>query len=272
MSRRNFYEIIKNTALNTKQEYNRLNELFEFAEEGQSVRDLAEEAFLLFPKSFRGRTISLDDFDATFGFCKKIIIMDLSIEDLLLRCEYMLNLCIQLNKCYDQFLDDNDRYNIGFLTETINECIDELGFMTTKIEGVAICIEKDAAVISVAEIVPEQLAVSVLEYNHYRLKGDLMRKRNILKEMADNIESERKNIKQINGALETQLFQLLNKFIRHDHSQTPYIGSMSEKSLEEVYDDIYQLWLLAKLEIDNVERKERMKTLLDEINAEKYRK
>lgn len=267
MVRRNFYEIIKSTGINITKEYNRINELFENAEEGQPVRDLVEEAFMQFPKSFRRRTISLDDFDETFGFNNKMHMGEISLEELLLRCEYISNLCVQLNKYYALFLDDNDQYNIRLLMETIGECMDELGFMKSNVDGVIIYIEKDAAVVSVAEIVPKQLAVSVLEYNHYRLKGDLGRKRALLKEMADNIEPERKRLRETNSALETQLFQLLNKFVRHDHSQTPYIATMKGRDIEEVYDDIYQLWLFAKLNIDNMERRERMKVLLNQING-----
>lgn len=267
MVRRNFYEILKSAGMNITREYNRINELFEYTEEGCSVRDIAEDAFLLFPKSFRGRTISLDDFEETYKLRRKISIGEVSLEELLLLCEYISNLCVLVKKHYYGFMDDTDEYNLRLLTETIGDCIDELGFMKTTVEGVVIYIEKDAAAISVAEILPERLAVSVLEYNHYRLKGDLVKKQKILKEIADNIEPERKDIKQINGALETQLFELLNKFVRHDHSKTPYIGKMDNQQLEEVYDDIYQLWLLAKLEMDNLERRHRMKKLLSKING-----
>lgn len=269
MARRNFYEIIKNTRTNITKEYSRINELFESTDLGQSVRDMIEDAFFMFPKSFRGRTISLDDFDETFGFSKRMFIGEVSLEEFLLRCEYIINLCIQLNKVYGAHIDDDDQYNLRILKETIDESIDEIGFMKTKVDGFVILVEKDAAVISVAEIIPEQLVAPVFEYNHYRLKGDLISKRKILKEMADNIEPERKLLKQVNSTLETQLFQLLNKFVRHDHSQTPYILTLDKKYIEEVYDDIYQLWLLAKLEIDNIERKNKMKELLNVINNSK---
>ena len=42
---------------------------------------------------------------------------------------------------------------------------------------------------------------------------------------------------------------------------------MSTEELENTYDDIYQLWLLAILEIDNVERKQKMKDLLKKVNG-----
>ena len=42
---------------------------------------------------------------------------------------------------------------------------------------------------------------------------------------------------------------------------------MSDEEIEAVYDDIYQMWLLAMLELDNVERKSRAKELLGRINS-----
>ena len=266
--RRNFYEIIKGAGINITNEYNRINELFESTElSADSVRDSIESAFLDFPKSFRGRTVSLDDFDSTYGFKKIGFASDVSIEELLSRCEYITNLCNQLCKCWDSTLDVSDWLSIRLLTETIEGCIDELGFVPAKIEDFVIYVEKDSAAISVAEIVPEQLAFVVLEYNHHKLKGDLNKKRQLLKEMADNIEPERKRLRSINSTLETQLCQLMNKFIRHDHSQTPFIVTMKKQEIESTYDDIYQMWLLAKLELDNLERKNRMQGLLEKINS-----
>lgn len=74
MARRNFYKIIKNIRTNITKEYSRINELFESTDSGQSVRDMIEDAFFMFPKSFRGRTISLDDLDETYGFSKRMFI------------------------------------------------------------------------------------------------------------------------------------------------------------------------------------------------------
>ena len=86
--------------MNITREYNRINELFEYTEEGCSVRDMAGDAFLLFPKSFRGRTISLDDFEETFKLRRKISSVEVSLEELLLLCEYISNLCVLVKKHY----------------------------------------------------------------------------------------------------------------------------------------------------------------------------
>lgn len=41
--------------------------------------------------------------------------------------------------------------------------------------------------------------------------------------------------------LETQLFQQLNKFIRHDYFNAEYITKMNEAEIENAYDYIYHL-------------------------------
>lgn len=269
MKRKNFYEIIKSSKINMESEYNRIETLFYSTENtAESIYDLVESAFRDFPKTFRGRTISLEDFNETNGFDGMSFSGD--VNELLTACEYYINLCKQLCNYGAELLDKCDWENVDLLIETIIGCTDELGFIPAEIENdFVVFVEKDPAVISVAEIVPEDVAFNILEYNHHKLKGDLKQKRQILKCMADNIEGERKQLKNINAKLETQLFQLMNKFVRHDHSQTPIILSMSSEQIENIYDDIYQLWLLAKLELDNAERKARMDKLLDEINAEK---
>lgn len=267
MSRRNFYDIINNSEINIRAEYDRIYEIYHSDEYvSPSIAELVYDSFRNFPESIKKRTVSLDDFNNTFNFHFSKYSSDITVDGLISFCEYITNLTRQLNNYCEYILDVDDTDNINLLHTTIAGCIDELGLMPAKREDIIIYVEKRPEAISVAEIVPPEMAFSVLEYNHYRLKGDLTKKKNILKNMADNIEDERRSLRNINTGLESQLYQLMNKFIRHDHSQTPYILGMSEEEIEKVYDDIYQLWLLAKLEIDNVERRKQMKQLLDEIN------
>lgn len=67
---------------------------------------------------------------------------------------------------------------------------------------------------------------------------------------------------EINATLEKQLYQLINKFVRHNQAQTPAIYEMNDEELEFWYDNIYQMWLLAKLELEHVGRKKRIAELL----------
>lgn len=270
MARRNFYDIIKNSQFNVQRECERMNYLlYSNDSTDESIYDMIEEAFIEFPKKFRRRTVSLDDFNKTYNFYFQEVNIFFEIEDYLSYCEYVSNLCNQLLLCKNYKLYQEDIAAIDDLLNTIKGAIDELGYMFIEKDGILICVEKNTAAMSVAEIVPEEIAYSVLEYNHYQLKGNLIRKRDILSYMANNIEDKniRNNLKQINATLESQLYQLINKFVRHDHSQTKYITTMTNDEIEEVYDDIYQMWLLAQLELDHIDRKEKIKSLLEQINA-----
>lgn len=268
MARRNFYDIINNSEINIRAEYDRIYELYHSTDYTSfSVDDLVNEYFLEFPESFRKRTISLDDFNNTYKFDFGILSKNVTLDVLVSFCEYVTNLYYQLTRYCNHLLDKEEKNNIKFLKDTIDGCIDELGLMPVQKDDITIFIEKNSEAIAVAEIVPIEIAFSVLQYNHHKLKGDLNQKKIILKAMADNIESERKELRNINATLESQLYQLMNKFVRHDHSTTPYIMTMKKENIEDVYDDIYQLWLLAKLELDNLDRKKRMKELLDMING-----
>lgn len=60
---------------------------------------------------------------------------------------------------------------------------------------------------------------------------------------------------------------MLQKFVRHNNKSNHFIRAMSNEETEECYDDIYQMWLLAILELDNVERKQRVEKTLEKINA-----
>ena len=139
-------------------------------------------------------------------------------------------------------------------------------FIYDKEENVYILIPKNQESIAVAEIVDEKIAYMTLEYNHHSMKGDLHRKKTTLKFMADDIEPQRKVLSSINNTLSNNLFQMFQKFVRHNNEENPYIKSLSKEELESIYDDIYQMWLLAKLEIDNLERKNRVIEILKKAN------
>ena len=135
-------------------------------------------------------------------------------------------------------------------------------------EGVlTIFVPKNKAAISAAEISNQKISYKIIEYNHHSMKGDLDRKLSTLKMLADEIEPKRTELKKIPNSIENELFQMLQKFVRHNNKDNPVIAAMSDEELESVYDDIYQMWLLAMLELDNVERKKRARELLGRING-----
>lgn len=269
MARRNIHEIIKQSSFDVKSECNRITTLFcaEIEPNLPPLRETIDASFEGIPMSFRGRTLSLDDFNKTYGFAYPAFYEANDVENLIGYCEYIMNLCSQL-EVNDYFpMENGHEYVLESLRRTILSCMDELGQVLTEKDGLIIFVDKDPAAIAVAEIVDIKLAFHVLEYNHHRLKGDLDRKHMLLKLFADDFESKRGQLRTINGSVESQLGQLMNKFVRHDHSKTPYISTLSKDQLENIYDDIYQMYLLGNMQLDNLERKDRMASVLSVING-----
>lgn len=137
-------------------------------------------------------------------------------------------------------------------------------------------VKKNVAAESVAEIVDDDLATLILQYNHFMLEGDLDSKKSILSDIGQALESLRDNLKKCNKLLETNIFFMLNNMnIRHNNrSKTQdgkhykeYVAKMRKSKLEEWYDDLYQMMLLAYLEMDGQERTKRVDELKKKINV-----
>ena len=274
MARRNFYEIINESPLNLPAEYERLRTLYyEGTDLYCPVEYLVERAFEYLPEYLIGRTISLEDFNKTYGFnFPKTIIADPELhfsttEYLFSFCEYVWNFCEALIKHPRLRFDSGDWESIKHLKDKILGCMSDLGHVLIEREKLYIFVPADPAVVSVAEISSPELAVSILEYHHHALKGNLAKKKAILKLLADDIEPCRAALNSINKSFSSTFFQMLQKFVRHNNEDNACISSLSNEEIEAYYDDIYQMWLLAKLELDNVERKKRAKRCLEQINS-----
>ena len=80
--------------------------------------------------------------------------------------------------------------------------------------------------------------------------------------MASNLEAQRTQLGMINKKLESDLFMLMNSCnIRHnnkDESSGKYrrfIAEMSNEDLEKIYDETYQMCLLAFMLLEHADRK-----------------
>lgn len=184
---------------------------------------------------------------------------------ILVYLEYIANL-VQLCNTY---IRDDANYSVTqsyvYLQNNLMEIIDELNYETKVFEDEqkVLLVEKDAAASAVAEIVEPELALEVIEYNHFLLKGDIDKKQKILKVMADKFEVLRSELKKVNKDLESNTGFLLNKVnIRHNNIEgknaVPYIQNLSKEELEEWYDETYQMLLLCMLEYDNIRRTEKV--------------
>lgn len=131
-----------------------------------------------------------------------------------------------------------------------------------------IVIEDKPEVTAVAEIVDNDLGYKVLRYNHYMLKGDLEAKKGILLAMGADLEPKREQIKAIDKNLEDGIFYILNNLnLRHnnkavgDKNYRQAVADMDDTTMEGWYDELYQMMLLAYLQIDQVARAAKVKTL-----------
>ena len=272
MSRIPFSQVLKNAGLDLKKEYERLFELFylkiiQIGNNRFTVYDWCDTFFDNLP--FRGTCINLDDFNNTFGFHFESIPPSFDIDYLVRFCEYSYNLAYP-----NQSLDDGmkitfERNPAGAYIQHLLKVIEKIGYMENKLpDGVTDFVPKDQVAISVSEIVDPDLSYRVIEYNHHSMKGDLKRKKAVLLALADKLEPHRPKLAQINKTLENDLFFLFNNVeIRHNNTDpdgkncNPLVTEMNKEQIEAWYDDTYQMCLLAFLELDHLERKNRIKEL-----------
>lgn len=270
-ARANMYDIIRWRKFDAVQEYTRIWTLFNTADRvGPRAVSLAEQihsCMQFFPNSFKRRAITLDDFNDIFGFKFNPPNESVTEDELISYCEYIVTLCDHLWVYSEDCLEEDSDDLRDDLFETIESCMDELGLMPAKRDNITIFVNKDPTVTTVAELVGESLSYDVKSYIHKQMKGNLQQKKTILKFLADDIEPQRKILNNINKTLSGDLFQMLQKFVRHNNEDNPYIKGLSPKELEDCYDDIYQMWLLAKLEIDNLDRKKKVEAVLQKVNG-----
>lgn len=195
------------------------------------------------------------------------------IEQVIRYLEYISNMVWLI----DRYINAQRSYvcskEYKYMKENVSYLIDLLNYEAKIIdsEEKVILIEKNPAVTAVAEIVSEEVAIDIIEYNHYMLKGDISKKRKILKVLADKFEAIRPELKKTNSELESSIGLLINKMnIRHNNVEgknaIEYVKKLSTEELEGWYDEIYQMILLAILEFDNIERNKKVEELKKNLN------
>ena len=200
----------------------------------------------------------------------------LKVEDFLLYLEFAANLVtIVILKDYNQrvkTIAENIFRNIATNCERLNFEIVEFS------EGLFKIVEKNAAATAVADKYSgrdSEFSYKVIEYNHFLLKGNLGRKREILNAIADKFEAVKQKLKA-NGFsnIESDAGYLVNNInIRHNNtdpqskSQKAYVAVMPPAELEEWYDKTYDVLLLALLASDFSELHGDIQELKEKIGA-----
>ena len=150
------------------------------------------------------------------------------------------------------------------IKKNIKTCLDWMNFEIKSFpkKQMVLVVEKNASATAAAETVEEDLSYKIINYNHFLLKGDIDRKKAILKSMGDSLEPKRSILERINKGLASDIFMMLNNMnIRHNNvdkddkaNYNEYVDNMKKKELEHWYDELYQMILLALLEMDNIDR------------------
>ena len=271
MKRRNFLQILNEQGINLRREYDRLYDLFYNQKvpsnlgNNYTLKDYVEINFLSVP--FRKTCLSLDDFNSTYRFHFVQNPYGFDLNYLLSFCEYTYNFVIWMSQESELFKYGN-RQSGQFYIYQIRSVIESIDYMQLTQGYITIFTPKKPEAIVASEIVAPEISYKVLEYNHYTMKGDIARKRETLRILADKLEPRRIELAAINKELANNVFFMFNNMnIRHnncaegDKNYKKVVAKMSQDELESWYDETYQLCLLAFLELDNVERTKKVAEL-----------
>lgn len=265
-----------------ERDFERIRTLFESKAYAQfvagyiSLKEMASNAFLSWKQ--RGRCLSFSDFLVTIRYDNLVANAPHDVNSFLTFIELVYNmlcLCdITVDKnplLYDFYHDTHIE-----LREMMDEILSEMNQKAYYDPETEQCLigEDSPQVTAAVEALEPETASQILRYNHRQLAGDIAGKRVVLKNLADYLEGRKDELKSINAQLFTDISSAVNNLnIRHnnlDHrNQNRYkekLAQMSPEELEKWYDDVYQMILLAILEMDNVERRDHVRTMIQEIN------
>ena len=226
------------------------------------------DAFMFKTWKARGTCISCEDMREALNLDEILDSDDPTFEETISYCEYVANLI----KLHDraELKEGVHFYNTSVTVAIITNLNSIMDWLNQEMvffenEERVLITEKNAAVTAVVECVDEELAYQIVKYNHYTLKGDISKKKEILLKLGSELEPKRG---QLNSKLGDNIFFMLNNLnIRHnnkskkDKNYKEYVAKMKKNKLEEWYDELYQMMLLAMLELEQVERNQKINEL-----------
>ena len=258
--RRTFFDLLKNSKVDVNFELQKLNNLFIqeccfHRRKSYSLHDLVAENFVKYYKR-REHFLSLHELlNAIYLECFNISKFD----KYFLYAEMYVDLISILDNLDNQEIESQK----NIIKTQIERVISSLGYKFIVIDDRQIIVENNVFANEAAQAVTEfadiKEALSILEYNHFSNKGNIERKKELLKKIADLLEpwrkplnksSELKDLLKSNNdkiqALE-KLFYMYNKFnIRHNNEDQMLTG-LSNQEIESWYDKIYTMSLFVIL-------------------------
>ncbi len=270
--RRNFAQVLREGKIDIRDEYAKLYTLFYGKNsDGKSIAKMISDNFI--NCYFRGTCLHLDEFDRVYGFHFEAHPNDISVEYLVNFCEYIYNL-IAANQ---EILFQRDS---SFMFTQILKVIEAIGYTNAKNSQFMIFVPKDSVAVAVSEseYIPKDISYKVIAYNHHSMKGNLEGKKETLLKLADILEAKRAKLSKVTeSGVEKDLFFLLNNCnIRHNNRDINlkgkyhrFIAEISGGEQERIYDEIYQMCLLAFMQLEHADRKDWLDDLKDKIVNDK---
>lgn len=224
----------------------------------------------------RNHCLDVDDYLKSLNYDVLKIDATFDIESMMTLIELMYNFWY-LSKKYvfrnpDYYNCIGNYYHLKTVMDDILAQYNYMAYIDGKNNQVLV-IEDKPEVTAAAEIAPDKLSLDVIRYNHKSLQGDIEAKRAILLRFGAELEPKRKKLREKNSTLEKNIFQMLNNLnIRHNNinendsaKYRKYVADMGKRSLENWYDELYQMILLAFLLLDDVSREDRVGELLKKV-------
>lgn len=228
--------------------------------------------------SHRGHFIHTDDFLDALSFNTISKHAETDSESLMTFIELIYNFW---NLSYQKFDDDKKGYllqwcgNYYHLRDVMDDILAQYNHVAylNDDKDCVLVIENKEEVTAVAEILPSQLSLDVIKYNHRSLQGEIELKKQILISLGAELEPKRRELQALNRQLSEDIFFMLNNInVRHNNRSKKdkskykeYVAKMRKDRLEKWYDELYQMILLAFLLLDNVERANNVKELKNKI-------
>ena len=253
----NFYDILRSTSIEPHELYQNLVTLF-FKEtevirvdplwtQSYSLYSWIEEDFRQFP--YKKCSISLKEFNDRTGFqnleCTPYGEYESQVNALISLCEYVLNFLTYIP--FSSELKSKRKITLDYIDEIINE----LHLVKTQMkDGIYIITHANPVIEAVSAVVEEDIAISLVEYTHHSMEGNIENKKRILCSLAKKLETKRDSLNKIaRDLVETFFCGVNNLDIRHDNTTlgcknfNQNTVSLSNKELEEVYDRLFRLGL-----------------------------
>ena len=226
--------------------------------------------------SNRGRCVDLNDFLSLLEYDRLWCGAKTDVQDLFTLIEIIYNFWHIADRKADASQGPGEAVrDFRLLKKIMDDCLAHYNYKGEYFRNLEqlIVIEDKPEATAVAEIVDNDLSHKVLRYNHYMLKGDLKAKKDILLALGADLEPKRRQIQTIDKDLEDGIFYILNNLnLRHnnktegDRNYKQAVAEMDTATLENWYDELYQMMLLAYLQLDQVSRNAKVKALKQTVS------